>query len=427
MSKLLIVKGMAKQFLSFIFLSFFSVSCVVAQPDGAKIFKSNCASCHSTSSKKGTGPGLEDFWNRIPGGSDEEKGKWMVKWVKDPAGMKTSGDAYALKIISEYPTLMTAQAHLSDEEILAVAEYIKTKPHLAEVTASSNSAQENPFAPKPEEDNSMQIYVLIISAVVLLILTGTLKGIVKSLDTVVREKKGLGQEPERTAFDKMRLWILNHKLQTALVLLVLILIGSVKGFFALKEVAVYEGYAPEQPIKFSHKIHAGDNGISCLYCHHSAEKGKTAGIPSVNVCMNCHKGIEEGTWTKKEEISKIYAAAGWNPEEQRYDKPQQPIKWIRIHNLPDFTYFNHSQHVVVGKQECQTCHGPVEEMHLLKQHSPLTMGWCIDCHRKTNVDTKGNEYYEKMHAELIEKHKDKGITTFKVEDIGGTECGKCHY
>lgn len=410
-----------------LFLYLISISFSYAQPDGAKIFKSTCASCHSTSAKKGTGPGLEGFWDRIPGADDKAKGEWMIKWVKDPVGMKSSGDAYALKIISEYPTLMTGQAHLSDEEIIAVAEYVKSKPHLAEASQSNGDKGSNPFEPAPEEDNSAQIYWLIIIGVVLFVLVGVLGGIKKSLNTLVREKKGLGAEPELTFLEKTHAWILNNKLQTALIVLLLIVISCIKGFYALKEVGVYQGYAPEQPIKFSHKIHAGDNGISCLYCHHSAEKGKTAGIPSVNICMNCHKGIEEGTWTKKEEISKIYEAAGWNPEEQRYDKPQQPIKWVRIHALPDFAYFNHSQHVVVGKQECQTCHGQVQEMHLLKQESDLTMGWCIDCHKNTNVAMEGNEYYEKMHKELVEKHKKEGLTTFKVEHIGGLECAKCHY
>jgi hypothetical protein len=207
--------------------------------------------------------------------------------------------------------------------------------------------------------------------------------------------------------------------------LIILLVLARDGFGGLKSIGVFDGYAPEQPIKFSHKIHAGDNGVDCVYCHHSSEKSKTAGIPSVNVCMNCHKAISEGKRWGEEEISKIYEAAGYNPETAEYDKPEKPVKWIKIHNLPDFVYFNHSQHVVVGKQKCQTCHGEVQEFdYPMHQEKELTMGWCIDCHRKTGVDAS-NPYYEKMHAEFKEKNEEG--KSFTVEAIGGLECAKCHY
>ena len=340
--------------------------------------------------------------------------------------MIASGDAYAVALKAEYPTVMTAQAHLSDEDILAVADYIKN--YVAPAADSGAGKGEAPVWTKQEEPVDTEfVHWLLILGIIFIILIYSLGGTKKALKRLTNEQKGLDPEPDRGLFESLFHWIGNHKLQFALIMIVLILFGAVKGWYALKEVGVYTGYAPEQPIKFSHKIHAGENGINCVYCHHSAEKGKTSGIPSVNVCMNCHKGIDEGTWTGKEEIAKIYEAAGWNPEEQKYDKPQKPIKWVRIHNLPDFVYFNHSQHVVVGKQKCQTCHGPVEEMHVLEQHSPLTMGCCIECHRETKVAMGGNEYYDKMYDELVEKHKEKGVTTFSVEDIGGLECAKCHY
>ena len=191
-------------------------------------------------------------------------------------------------------------------------------------------------------------------------------------------------------------------------------------------VGVYTNYMPEQPIAFSHKVHAGENGVDCNYCHSSARKSKHSGIPSANVCMNCHTYINEGKITGTTEISKIYDAVGFDPDSKTYIEgyEQKPIKWVRIHNLPDLSYFNHSQHVVAGKVECQTCHGPVEEMEVLYQHASLTMGWCIDCHRETEVAMEGNEYYTELHDQLKEKYKGEKIT---VDKIGGIECGKCHY
>jgi hypothetical protein len=206
----------------------------------------------------------------------------------------------------------------------------------------------------------------------------------------------------------------------------------VYGYFM--QVGVDQGYQPVQPIHYSHRIHAGDNGIDCKYCHSSARVSKTSGIPSLNVCMNCHKSISEvAPETLAEgveygvdynlEIQKLYKAAGWDEDQQEYTGDASPVKWIRIHNLPDFAYFNHSQHVTVGGIECQTCHGPVEEMEIMYQDAPLTMGWCINCHRETNVKVKGNAYYTKIHEQLSKKY---GVDQLTVAQMGGLECGKCH-
>ena len=194
---------------------------------------------------------------------------------------------------------------------------------------------------------------------------------------------------------------------------------------SLSGIGVTQNYQPEQPIAFSHKIHAGDNGIDCNYCHYTARLSKHAGIPSLNVCMNCHTYINEGTLTGKEEINKIYAAIGFDPNTRTYipDYEQKPVEWIRIHNLPDLAYFNHSQHVNVAGVECQTCHGPIEEMDEVYQYSKLTMGWCINCHRETEVDTD-NPYYHDLHKEWIDKYHGEEVT---VDMIGGRECAKCHY
>lgn len=410
-----------------IFISAFSFKSF-AQPDGAKVFKANCASCHSTSAKRGTGPGLEGFWDRIPGGDEEGKKAWVLKWVKNPGGVLSSGDAYANSLKDEYGTVMTGQAHLSDEEIMAVVDYVKSEPHKQETVAQvGGEVKQNPFSPKEKHSDGTSLLWLGVLGLIFLVIIYSISGINKSLARVLATKNGQEYDENDSFFATFVRWTNQHKVLTGLAVICLLLFGATKGWYALKGVGVYQGYAPEQPIKFSHKIHAGENGIACVYCHHSAEKGKNAGIPSVNVCMNCHKGINEGTWTGTTEIAKIYEAAGWNPELQKYDQPQKPIKWVRIHNLPDFTYFNHSQHVVAGKQKCQTCHGAVEEMTLLEQHAELTMGWCINCHRETQVAMEGNAYYDKMYAELVEKHKEKGLKTFTVEDIGGLECAKCHY
>jgi hypothetical protein len=192
-------------------------------------------------------------------------------------------------------------------------------------------------------------------------------------------------------------------------------------------IGVYQGYAPEQPIKFSHEIHAGQNQIACVYCHSGVEKSKHANIPSANVCMNCHAYIQEGAVSGKEEINKIYAALDYNPETRVYGPNKKPIEWIRVHNLPDHVYFNHSQHVKVGKIECTQCHGAVDSMAVVKQNSPLTMGWCIDCHRKTEVDYKDNKYYEELHKQFVNDPAYKKGDKFTIGKIGGLECSKCHY
>jgi len=194
----------------------------------------------------------------------------------------------------------------------------------------------------------------------------------------------------------------------------------------MMDIGVYTGYKPEQPIKFSHKIHAGDNAINCQYCHSTVEKSRHAGIPSLNICMNCHKGIDHGPTTGTAEIAKIYEGIGWDPAKQTYDPTKaKGIKWVKVHNLQDFVFFSHQQHVKVGKLDCSNCHGEVRSMTVAQQVQPLTMGWCIDCHRKTEVaGMKDNPYYEELHKKLAEKYKGQKIT---VDKMGGIECAKCHY
>lgn len=177
-----------------------------------------------------------------------------------------------------------------------------------------------------------------------------------------------------------------------------------------------ESYAPDQPIKFSHKVHVGENGIDCMYCHTTVEQGKSAGIPAANLCMNCHIIVREGTNSGKFEIAKVVEA----------NETGEPIDWIRIHNLPDHVFFSHAVHVGSGKLDCAQCHGPVEEMDIMEQHSDLSMGWCVNCHRDTKVDFGNNGYYEhyiKMHEDL----KSGAIDSVTAADIGANDCMRCHY
>ncbi|HEX8548009.1 MAG TPA: cytochrome c3 family protein, partial [Cytophagaceae bacterium] len=181
----------------------------------------------------------------------------------------------------------------------------------------------------------------------------------------------------------------------------------------LLTVGVEQGYRPVQPIPFSHKQHAGQYKINCNYCHTGVNKGKQANIPSLNICMNCHSQIKKGPRFGEDAIGKVIKAYNEN----------KPIKWVRVHNLPDLAYFNHAQHVNVGGLECTNCHGPIDTMEVVHQVSPLTMGWCINCHRETSVNGKDNAYYDK----LLELHNKVSKKELKVADIGGLECSKCHY
>ncbi|NPA43652.1 MAG: cytochrome c3 family protein [Chlorobi bacterium] len=180
------------------------------------------------------------------------------------------------------------------------------------------------------------------------------------------------------------------------------------------------GYAPVQPIWFSHKVHVTQNNIDCEYCHTDARESRHAGIPSLSVCMNCHSVVKEGEISGTKEIAKIYEHLGYNPQTQQYDKPGKPIQWIKVHNLPDHVYFNHAQHVEAGKVQCQECHGPVERMNRVVDYTELSMKFCLDCHREREIITE-NEYYSlyKFHLKPGEKPK--------VKHIGGQDCSACHY
>ena len=389
--------------------------------NGKKIFKAQCAACHKLD-KKLVGPALGDVTTR----RTEE---WLLKWIRNNAELRASGDKDAIAIFEEYNgSVMTAFENLSDQDIKDILAYTieGDKP-----AAPAGGVAGAPVAEAPAADN--RLFVLSVLSVFLVLLISLLVKVRNTL-RAVQGKETTTLLQDANAFT--RLAIKNRNF--ILVVTILVAIFLLKGFYDwAMSVGVRQDYAPEQPIAFSHKIHAGDNKVDCNYCHSSARNSKHSGIPSANVCMNCHMYID-GSEIKDEagnlkyngerspEIAKIYAAIGWDAENRAYTPgyEEKPIRWVRIHNLPDLAYFNHAQHVTAGEVECQTCHGPVEEMEVMYQYSPLTMGWCIECHRETEVKTATNGYYDGLHEELKAKYKGQKIT---VEKIGGLECGKCHY
>jgi len=402
--------------IAFLLLSFLLNLSSVSAQDAEKLFKQNCAVCHSLGKNKITGPGLEGIAARAP--SDD----WLRKWIKNNKELIKSGDPYALKIFAESNGAdMTVFTDLKDEEINSLIALIKNPPKEKVAVASAPEAG----VAKEEQNGVNPLGILIGIISFLIIIIAVLRGVSHSLKNIQNEKEGLPNEESIGVWGEIKLWMNDHK--RTLAVIILFVTGGLlsSGWYALKEIGVYTGYQPTQPIAFSHKIHAGENAINCQYCHSGVEKSKIAGIPSVNICMNCHKGISKGPNTGTAEIAKIYEAAGWDPEKAEYNKPQKPIEWVKVHNLQDFVYFSHQQHVKVGKQECVTCHGDLKEMTTAKQVSPLTMVWCIECHRKTEVPgMKDNKYYESLHKKLAEKYKGQTIT---VDKMGGIECGKCHY
>ncbi|MFN5371462.1 MAG: c-type cytochrome, partial [Bacteroidia bacterium] len=384
----------------------------------------NCASCHKPTDQKLVGPGLKGVRSRGNWADDAK----LIAWVKNSVAYLATGDAYANKLFEDYGKSVMTSQNLSDAEILAVVNWAD-KGGDAPATAASPADGGKTGAAGGESSSANYSLILGIVGLILLVLVIVLNSVNKSLQALVNEKKGIVEEPapDRGLWGNFRHWASNNKKIVAIIGLIATIWVLKQGWDGLMGIGVYQGYAPEQPIKFSHKLHAGDNKIACVYCHSGVEKSKHANIPSANVCMNCHMYIQEGPNYGKEEISKIYAALDYNPETRQYGKNQKPIKWVRVHSLPDHAYFNHSQHVAVGKIECTECHGAIDSMEVVKQHAPLTMGWCIDCHRKTEVDYKDNKYYEELHKQFVNNPKYKKGDKFTIGSIGGLECSKCHY
>jgi Cytochrome c/Cytochrome c7 and related cytochrome c/Class III cytochrome C family len=451
----------------------FSLLAEPTKEAGKELFSANCASCHAKDMKTAsTGPalgGVEERWSAFPR-------KDLYSWIRNSQALIATGHPYATELWAKYkPVLMSSFPGLTDEQIESILLYVKD-PGGPVVTADPGTDT------KPEESGLPWMFIGLAS--VLLLLAFALMRIVNNLQNVTRVREGL-PPVEKSIKD-----ILTTKGAIAFFVFALILIFGYKTVDNAVALGREQNYQPDQPINFSHKIHAGDNKIDCQYCHDTARRSKHASIPATNTCMNCHAAIKKGTISGTKEITKIFASIGYDPTTNQYisgydnwsekqieelykkwirqeyvaansltaiddagktvvenewegivkalrddtnGKIQGPIEWVRIHNLPDHAYFNHAQHVSVGKVECQKCHGKIEEMDVVYQYSTLGMGWCISCHNQTEVKFKDNPFYKQYNEEYIKFHKKKvakpesEMDKVFVADIGGLECQKCHY
>ena len=448
----------------------FSLSAEASVDQGKTLFRNFCASCHAKDMKtKATGPalgGVQERWADYP---IEDLYSWirnssqMINVVKHPR---------AVELWEEWKVVMTSYPSLTDEEVESILLYIDDQEKGGTVVV--NGGGPTPSAVDTSGQYNWLYYILFgILAVLAVILTRIIGG----LDKIVASKEG------RSYDDRPLLKRVFSKQVISFLIFALIISAGYTTVTNAISLGRQQGYAPDQPIKFSHETHAGINQIDCQYCHDGARRSKHSVIPAANTCMNCHSAIQVGTEYGTAELTKIYASIGYDPSTGKYidnytdleeseiesiykkwitdtyldqagltelDKKGTklvadqwegiktsltneqkkeipgPIEWIRVHNLPDHVYFNHAQHVTVGGVECESCHGKVEEMEILQQHSPLSMGWCINCHRQTEVQFEDNPYYasyESYHEQLTGGNKEK-VT---VEDIGGLECQKCHY
>ncbi len=446
---------------------------VEGDPDAGKnLFRNYCATCHARDMKSDlTGPAL--------GGTLERWGDYpkedLYAWIRNSQALINEGHPRATELWDQWqPVVMNSFPNLTDEEIDNVLSYINgTYLGTYGVQAGGGDVAATGAAVAEESDNTL-LFVLL--AIILAVLSIVLARIVSNLNYMVQIKEG-GAPGRR----KSLVELLTSKGVIAFVIFALVVLGGYTTVNNAIMLGRQQGYQPEQPIKFSHEIHSGLQQIDCQYCHDGARRSKSAVIPAANTCMNCHRAVKVGSVDGTAELTKIFASVGYDPREDSYienyeeltqgeieriykgwiadnyvqengtldakgeqliedqwqgivealtgeDDPDiaGPIEWTRIHNLPDHVYFNHSQHVTVGGLECQTCHGPVEEMPVLSQYAPLSMGWCVNCHRQTEVQFSSNEYYDSYihyHEEMASGERD-GVT---VEEIGGLECQKCHY
>ncbi|RXM39883.1 quinol:cytochrome C oxidoreductase [Chryseobacterium sp. CH21] len=419
--------------------------------NGEKLFKANCTACHALD-KQVVGPPLKGVVERVKteGGVDKD---WLHKWIKDNKALRASGDKYANEIFEKFnKTEMQVFPNLTDKDIDDILAFTTNPPAPEEKKPAATPAADASAAAPADKTTTN---VVIIS---LLAIAGLLVWILVKLRQLVT----LGQSEELAGLNETRVRSFSemyekfHFIGKGL-LAILAILAAYGVWNWLMWIGVYKGYKPEQPIYFSHKIHAGEQKIDCQLCHSSAKYGKVSEIPSMNVCMNCHRTISEYNADHymepgkdkafyDGEIQKIYAATGWDPAKQQYTGKTQPVEWTRIHNMPDFVYFNHSQHVVAGEQAiinsfnkknpnnkidvvCKACHGKIDTMNVVQMANDFTMGWCIECHRTTEVDMNNGynkEYFKNLHDKLKKQYpQDGGKIT--VDAIGGLECGKCHY
>lgn len=420
-------KNFNKALIGFLVTLFLSFSGAAFAADGEALFKANCANCHKPD-KDFTGPALQGVRGRIPSPD------WVYAWIANSSIMS---DAYATNLKKKWNnSVMTAFGNqFKKEDIDAILDYVDNYKAAAPPTEVGGKQKGG--------DDSFLIYGLL--TLILAVIAFILIQVNSNLRKLTDDKDGI-LRGEPVPFYRNKTYLMMG-------VIALFFIG---GYFLVQwgvGLGRAKDYQPEQPIYYSHQVHAGTNQIACLYCHGGAQDSKHANIPSVNVCMNCHMAVnkyegpdelkrEDGTPVNgTAEIQKLYDYAGWDPVGKKYKEDKdgdgspdgsRPIEWVKIHNLPDHVYFNHSQHVKVGNQQCQTCHGPIQEMGEVKQFSDLSMGWCVNCHRNSKVDfpdtagTSGNKFYniyEKFHKDM----KSGKMDSVTVEHIGGTECQKCHY
>ncbi len=404
---------------------------------GEKLYQANCTACHAINEKV-VGPALKDIHKR-------RDGKWLVSWIRNSQAMVKAGDPVAVQVYKENnEALMTSFENLSDAEINSIIDYIKQesenagKPKTADVSGAAVSDGGSTNNGGSGFYSNTTFYALSIMVVILLIIVFILYRLKNVVDELYAQKypEAAAEAAKENISWRENPYDFRYKLfkkhpivGTILVVVAFTLVMGLVGFdYGNKKIGVQKGYAPAQPINYSHELHAGTYKINCLYCHSSADKSKQASIPSASTCMNCHMHVQakdKYDGQVSPEIAKIYNAVGWDAEKRAYipGYEQKPIKWVRIHNLPDLAYFNHAQHVNVGKVECQSCHGEIEKMPVVAQQRSLQMGWCINCHREAKVDMANNDYYEELHA----KYKAEGKDYATVAQNGGLECGKCHY
>jgi cytochrome c551/c552 len=419
---------------------------------GDALFKAKCASCHQPH-KNGTGPKLFQVRQKWSDGGAKDGSiyQWVNNWQTAAAS-----DPYAQTVSTWSPTAMSAFPELKKEEINSILDWVDSQPEPGAAPVDGSAPADGMTSVEGESEDSSTSWIWIILGVIFITIILAIGGVRRQLKFVSDENAGNDSNDNLTYAEELKAWAWKYKTYVGVSALVVVISLIVTLFLGLYSIGVVEEYQPSQPIAFPHAIHAGTNGIDCKYCHNSVTKSKSAGLPTVNICMNCHKQVNGRTPAQQEQIAKIYDAAGWNPEGAgKYTGKTKPIIWNKVHVLPDHVYFNHSQHVVVGGVDCKQCHGDMTkmvetakvqttaELNKVEGNIPLTkptmtMGWCIECHGVKEIstgaitDTKKDGYYAEIHKRLLNndktlygKYLQDGKVT--VSELGGWECAKCHY
>lgn len=415
---------------------------------GEALFKAKCASCHQPH-KNGTGPKLFEVRKKWADGGAKEGSiyQWVNNWQTAAAN-----DPYAKSVSAWSPTAMNQFPELNEADIISIMDWVDAQPDPATAAATTPGVA---MEPGMVEEEPSKTWVWVLLATIFFVVISAVGGVRRQLKQATEISNGETPKEALSYMGEFKSWAYHNKAIVGVSTLIVFITLLVWGIQGLGNIGVVQGYQPSQPIQFPHAIHTGVNGIDCKYCHNSVDKSKTAGLPSVNVCMNCHKQINGVTPAQQEKIAKIYEAAGWDPAGAgKYTGVTKEIVWNKVHALPDHVYFPHSQHVAVAGIDCKQCHGdmtkqvenvkiqPVEELNKIEGNVQLTrptmtMGWCIECHGVKEIstgslDSKNSGYYNEIHRRLLnndkklysEYLKDGKVT---VKELGGWECAKCHY